>query len=320
MQEPAESLATELAELRAALADLRDSGWRELFDLSSLVEVTGKILVVLGLSWVAFRVLLLLLRRVERAAEQTDGTTISMHEQRVRTLSGLLRSVGIVFIVVVALFMILRAIGLDIGPLLAGAGVIGLAVSFGAQSLVKDIISGLFILFENQFGVGDVVRIKDVSGRVEKMTLRIVVMRDLHGVVHVVPNGEINQVSNLTRAFSRAVLEIGVAYKEDVDRVIAVLREIGRELGEDPEWKPLLVDEILVPGIESFGDSSVNLRVMATTVPLKQWDVARELRLRIKRRFDAEGIEIPFPHRTLYWGREGKSEVESVKGEMEQPT
>jgi small conductance mechanosensitive channel len=196
--------------------------------------------------------------------------------------------------------MILRAIGLDIGPLLAGAGVIGLAVSFGAQSLVKDIISGLFILFENQFGVGDVVRIKDVSGRVEKMTLRIVVMRDLHGVVHIVPNGEITQVSNLTRAFSRAVVEIGVAYKEDVDRVIGVLREIANEFAEDADWKPLLVEEINIPGIESFGESSVNLRVIATTVPLKQWDVARELRLRIKRRFDAEGIEIPFPHRTIY--------------------
>ncbi len=225
-----------------------------------------------------------------------------MHEQRVRTLSGLLRSVGIGFIVVVGLFMLLRAVGLDIGPLLAGAGVIGLAISFGAQSLVKDVLSGLFILFENQFGVGDVVRIKDVAGRVERMTLRIVVMRDLHGVVHVVPNGEITQVSNLTRAFSRAVLEIRIPFHEDVDRVLGILRSIGAGLWEDPAWRPLLTEEVTVPGIESFGDSAVNVRVIATTVPLTQWDVARELRLRIKRRFDAEGIQMPYPHRTVVWG------------------
>lgn len=308
LQAPAESLSNEIADLRETLTEMRQSGWRELIDLSGLVEVAWQVLITLLISWIAYRVLMLLLRRVERGVERADATTISLHEQRVRTISGLLRSVGIAFIAVVALFMVLRTLGLDIGPLLAGAGVIGLAVSFGAQSLVKDIISGLFILFENQFGVGDVVRIKDVSGRVEKMTLRIVVMRDLHGVVHVVPNGEITQVSNLTRAFSRAVLEIRVAYREDVDRVIALLRDIGRELLEDPEWKPLLVEEITVPGIESFGDAGMTLRMIATTVPLKQWDVARELRLRIKRRFDAEGVEIPYPHRTLYWGEGQKSE------------
>ena len=310
-----EQIEAEVAELRETITSMREGGWRELLDVSAVIDVVWKVVVVLILSWISYRLLLLLLRRVERSVERADTTTISLHEQRVHTLSGLLRSVGIAFIGLVTLFMVLRAVGLDIGPLLAGAGVIGLAVSFGAQSLVKDIISGLFILFENQFGVGDVVRIKDVSGRVEKMTLRIVVMRDLHGVVHIVPNGEITQVSNLTRAFSRAVLEIGVAYKEDVDHVMAVLRSIAAELQEDPEWKPLLTEEIVVPGIESFGESSVNLRIMATTVPLKQWDVARELRLRIKRRFDADGIEIPFPHRTIFWGDAQKPETRVVEGE-----
>lgn len=278
--------------------------WEELVDLPALVTVAWRVALVVAISWGAYRVLLLLLRRVERSVEKADGTTISLHEQRVQTLSGLLRSVGIGFIVLVATFMLLRAVGLDIAPLLAGAGVIGLAVSFGAQSLVKDIISGLFILFENQFGVGDVVRIRDVSGRVERMTLRIVVMRDLHGVVHVVPNGEITQVSNLTRAFSRAVLEIRVPYREDVDRVMALLREVGASLWEDPDWRPLLTEEVTVPGIESFGESAVNVRVLATTLPLKQWDVARELRLRIKRRFDAEGIRMPHPQLTVYRGHD----------------
>jgi moderate conductance mechanosensitive channel len=287
--------------------------WEDLVELTlpRLIGLGGRILVILVLAWIAFRVLGVLLRRIERSVGESPTGTITMHEQRVKTLVSLVRSVGIVVILVITLFMVLNAIGLDIGPLLAGAGVIGLAISFGAQSLVKDIISGLFILFENQFGVGDVIRVKDLSGRVEKMTLRIVVMRDVHGVVHIVPNGEITSVSNLTRAFSRAVMEIGVAYRENVDRVMEVMRDVGREMWEDTEWRPLLTEEIAVPGIESFGDSAVNIRVMATTVPLKQWDVARELRRRIKNRFDAEGIEIPFPHRTLYWG-EGQQPREQV--------
>jgi moderate conductance mechanosensitive channel len=137
---------------------------------------------------------------------------------------------------------------------------------------------------------------------VEKMSLRIVVLRDAHGNVHIVPNGEIKRVTNMTRTFSRAVLDIGVAYKEDVDHVMAVMRDEGERLAADPDWASLLTEPVSVPGIEGFGDSSVTIRMLATTVPLKQWDVARELRRRLKKRFDAEGIEIPFPHRTLYWG------------------
>lgn len=276
--------------------------WRDRVDWTALASVAVEIAVVLLMAWISFRVLAIILRRIERSAASADPSTVSLHEQRIATILSLVRSVGIVIIVVITLFMLLSAFGVNIGPLLAGAGVVGLAISFGAQSLVKDIISGLFILFENQFGVGDVIRVQDVSGRVEKMTLRVVVMRDVQGVVHIVPNGEILRVSNLTRAFSRAVLEIGVAYKEDADHVMDVMRDVGRRLWEDPEWKPLLTEEPSVPGIESFGDSSVNIRMIATTLPLKQWDVARELRRRLKRRFDQDGIEIPFPHRTLYWG------------------
>jgi small-conductance mechanosensitive channel len=283
-----------------------------------LINTALRILLVVALAWVAFRILGVLTRRVERAVSAGDAGTISFQEQRAKTLVGLLRSVGIVFILLIALFMILEGLGINIGPLLAGAGVIGLAISFGSQSLVKDIISGLFILFENQFGVGDVIRVSDVSGAVERMTLRVVVLRDIHGTVHVIPNGEITRVSNLTRLWSRAVLEIGVAYKEDADHVMQVMRDVGREMWEDPEWRPLLVEEITVPGIESFGDSSVNIRIMAKTIPLKQWDVARELRRRLKRRFDKERIEIPFPHRTFYWG-EGQQPTEKERGKREVP-
>jgi moderate conductance mechanosensitive channel len=156
---------------------------------------------------------------------------------------------------------------------------------------------------------------------VERMTLRIVVLRDVHGVVHIVPNGEIKQVSNMTRSFSRAVFEIGVSYREDVDRVIDVMRDVGRGMWEDPEWRPLLTEEIAVPGVEAFGPSSVDIRIMATTLPMKQWEVARELRRRLKKRFDLEGIQIPFPHQTLFWGegqRPGGDGREQGTGNREQ--
>src|SRR3954463_8367172 len=253
--------------------------------LGSALRIAGAVVVALVL-WSLLR---LVVRRIERSLGQPQPGALTVSEQRTRTLVGLLRSVGRVIIVVIFLFMMMSAIGLDLGPLLAGAGVVGLAISFGAQSPVKDVISGLFILIENQFGVGDVVRIEGVSGAVERMTLRVVVLRDVHGVVHTVPNGEIKKVSNLTRTWSRVVLDVGVAYKEDTDRVVAVMREVGAELWEDSEWRALLVEPVEVPGIESFDESSVTIRVMAKTLPLKQWDVARELRRRLKRRFDREG-------------------------------
>ena len=242
-----------------------------------------------------------MIRRIERKLGQGQPGTLTAHEQRTRTLVSLMRSMGRVVIALVFTSMFLRAIGVDLGPIIAGAGVLGLAISFGAQSLVKDVISGLFILMENQFGVGDVIRIEGVSGAVESMTLRVVVLRDVHGVVHIVPNGEIKKVSNLTRTWSRVVLDVGVAYREDTDRVSEVMRRVGRELWDDAEWRPLLVEPVEVPGIEAFGESAVTLRMTVKTLPLKQWDVARELRRRLKRAFDEEDIEIPFPHQKVVW-------------------
>lgn len=273
----------------------------DLFNLTELTVVGGRVLAALVVGWLAYGALRLALRGIERALARSQEGPLSAHEQRARTLLSLVRSMGMVVIAVIVLFMVLSAVGVDLKPLLAGAGVVGLAVSFGAQSLVKDIISGLFILFENQFGVGDVIRVDPVSGTVERMTLRVVVLRDVNGTVHVIPNGEIKRVSNLTRTWSRAVLDVGVAYEEDADRVMAVMRDEGRKLWDDPEWKPLLVEEVQVPGIESFGDSSVSIRLMAKTLPMKQWDVARELRRRLKRRFDEEGIRIPSPTRSVVW-------------------
>jgi small-conductance mechanosensitive channel len=189
-----------------------------------------------------------------------------------------------------------------IGPLLAGVGVAGLAISFGAQSLVKDVISGFFILLENQFAIDDIVTINDIGGRVERMTLRVVMLRDLSGVLHVIPNGSINVVSNRTRGFSRAVVDVGVAYHEQIDRVIEVMRDIGRRMWEDADWRARLVEEPSVLGVDELADSAVNVRMVLTTQPGKQFEVGRELRRRVKNRFDEEGITIPFPQRTLHVG------------------
>ncbi len=283
------------------LSQLRER-WAERFSWDALAATGLQVLGALVVGFLAYALLVLVLRRVEKAIGDPTPGVISAQEQRARTLLTLMRSVGVVLIILATIVMMLGALGVNVGPLLAGAGVIGLAFSFGAQSLVKDVITGLFMLFENQFGVGDVIRIEGVSGAVETITLRVVTLRDVHGVVHIVPNGEIKKVSNLTRTWSRAVLDVSIAYREDPDRVMGVLRDIGRELYEDPQWKPLMVEPVEVPGIEMFGDSAISIRVMAKTLPLKQWDVARELRRRIKLRFDREGIEIPYPHQTVYWG------------------
>ncbi|HLM66030.1 MAG TPA: mechanosensitive ion channel domain-containing protein [Longimicrobium sp.] len=281
--------------------------WADLFNWPALTATGLRVAGALVVAVIANYALKAVLRSVERSSEK-DGI-VTAQEQRTRTLLSLLRSMGRVVIWVMTLFMVLGALGLQLGPLLAGAGVVGLAVSFGAQSLVKDVISGLFILMENQFGVGDVVRLEGVSGAVERMTLRVVVLRDVHGVVHIVPNGEIKKVSNLTRGWARVVLDVAVAYKEDPDTVMAVMLDEGRRLYEDPQWRPLLLDEVQVPGIESFGEHGVTIRILAKTLPLKQWDVARELRRRLKLRFDHEKIDVPFPSQTMYWG-EGQSPAE----------
>jgi moderate conductance mechanosensitive channel len=277
--------------------------WHELLQWEILLPRAMKIVVVIFVAIIAYRLIRILISRVlQREIEEEDPLVRRLREQRAQTLASLLGNVAAITVVVVATLTILDILLQNIGPILASFGILGLAFSFGAQSLVKDVISGTFMLMEGQFGVGDVVRVSDVSGLVEKITLRTTVLRDVEGAVHIVPNGEITRVTNLTKAWSRAVLHIGVAYKEDVDRVMDVLRDLLREFHADPEWGPLLLEEPVVPGVENFADSAVVIRVMAKTLPLKQWDVARELRRRIKNRFDAEGIEIPFPHTTFYWG------------------
>jgi small conductance mechanosensitive channel len=252
-------------------------------------------LVLLG-GTVAYLVLRALRGRIARAdVDDTDDA-----RQRTKTLAAVFTTTGLVVIVAVTVMTVVQELGISLGPVLATAGIAGLAVGFGAQTLVKDMISGFFILLEDQYSLGDAIETAGVSGLVEKVNLRTTILRDVHGTVHIVPNGDIRVVSNKTKEWSRAVLEIGVGYGEDPDRVIAVLEEIGVEMRDDPVYGALLLETPTVPGVEAFTDSAVVIRMMTRTLPLKQWDVARELRRRIKHRFDAERIEIPFPQRTIW--------------------
>jgi small-conductance mechanosensitive channel len=276
--------------------------WGEVIVWAEVLRGLIKVAFIIILAFAVYRFIKLITARlVTRQIDEEDPLARRIQEQRAHTMASLLNSVTLAIVVVVSLLTILATF-INITPLLASVSIIGLAVSFGAQSLVKDMINGTFLLFEGQFGIGDVVRIGETSGLVEKITLRTTTLRDLHGVVHTIPNGSITSVSNLTKAWSRAVLDIGVAYREDIDQVIGVLRELGQEFHADPQWGELLLDPPEVLGVESFGDSAVVIRMVAKTLPLKQWDVARELRRRIKNRFDELQIEIPYPHMKFYWG------------------
>ncbi len=265
--------------------------WLRTSGVRLVVIVVGGLLLIRLFHLVADRILHLM--------ASGDEVMISEREKRARTLASLLRTLGTTLVVIVGSMMALREIGLDITPLLAGAGVVGLAIGFGAQSLIKDIISGFFVLMEDQFHVGDVIQAAGVSGQVERMTLRMTIVRDLQGTVHFIPNGEIKVMSNLTKEWSRAVLDVSVDYGEDVDRVATLLTDVGRALAHDETFGKLVLEPAQVLGVESLSDSQVTIRMMVKTVPLKQWEVARELRRRIKIRFDQEGVRAPHPQRVI---------------------
>ena len=222
--------------------------------------------------------------------------------KRADTLTHVVRDVARVGILVVGTMMILSEIGIDLKPLLAAAGLGGLAVGFGAQSLVKDMISGFFILLENSVQVGDVVEVAGVSGVVKEVKLRAITLRDLSGNVHVVPNGIVDKVKNMTKGYSYYLFDVGVAYRENVDEVMAVLKEIAEELREDSAFNTDILEPLDMLGVDQFAESAVIIKCRIKTNPMQQWRVGREMNRRIKNTFDAKGIEIPFPHRTIYWG------------------
>ena len=239
--------------------------------------------------------------------------------RKLQTLAPLAQTSVKLVVVLVGSLLILQLVGVETGPLLAGVGIFGLAVGFAAQSLIKDIINGLFILTEGSVGAGDVVNVGGVSGVVERVTLRSVRIRDLSGNVHFVPNSTIDHVENMTKDYSRYLLDVGVGYREDTDEVVAVMKEVDEAMRQDPRYGRDMLEPIEILGVDRFEDSAVIVRGRLKTRPIKQWSIGREYNRRLKKAFDEKGIEIPFPHRTIYWGetKQGQPplQVETRRGE-----
>jgi len=255
-----------------------------------------RIALILLLAWGLHRILRGVIRRIERLSDDGDPDHTSELEKRAQTISRILRQASSVLLWSVTIMLVLGEIGVDLKPFLAGAGILGLAVGFGAQALVKDVITGFFILLENQIRVGDTITAAGCSGVVETVNLRTTVLRDVDGRTHIIPNSAITVVTNATRDWSRALLDVGVAYKEDIDRCLAVLREVGTALEQDPVFSRKLIGPFEYPGVQEFGPSAVVLRMVVKTQPQDGVVVLRELRRRVKQAFDQAGIEIPFPH------------------------
>lgn len=286
-----------------------------IMDIQAYLNTVGNWVLTSGVTIVFISVLAVIALKGARIVSRRMVVMVSANKtdpevlKRSETLGSVIRYVLTVVILVVAAMMVLKEFGIDIGPVIAAAGVVGLAVGFGAQNLVQDVISGFFILLEDQIRVGDVVDVAGKTGVVEKVNLRMTILRDLQGSVHFIRNGHIDVVTNMTKEYSFYLFEIGVAYREDIDEVIEVVREIDEELRNDPEYRDDILEPLEVLGLDKFGDSAIVIKARTKTMPIKQWRVGREFNRRMKKKFDEKNIEIPFPHVTLYIGKdkEGKS-------------
>jgi small-conductance mechanosensitive channel len=260
-----------------------------------------RILLILLLAVIADLILRFVVPHIIRPAvcRQMEGKPEEEIEQRIHTLVTVLQGSGRFVVIVWALFTILPELGVNVTPILASVGIAGIALGFGAQSLVKDVISGLFVLLENQYAKGDVVRVAGVTGLVEEVGLRRTVLRDLDGIVHHVPNGQVEVASNLTQEWSRVNMNVSVAYGEDLDKVFEVINRVGNEMAADAEFGPLIIKAPQVLRVDEFEDSGIAIKILGDTEPIRQWEVMGELRKRLKKAFDEEGIEIPFPHRVM---------------------
>lgn len=296
------------------------------YDIRGLIDPT-----IAWLSSTGLRILGILIftfifwRLTKRLPSRLMGLVINQthdHEakKRINTLSSLLNYILTVVLFLLAVVMILDALEIAIGPILAAAGVVGVALGFGAQHLVKDIISGFFILVDDQLRVGDVVKTAGKDGIVERVTLRMTVLRDFAGNVHYIPNGSIDTVTNMTKDYSAYVFDIGVAYRENVDEVTEIIKDVDSDLRADSKFASDIIEPIEVFGLDKFADSALILKARIKTKPIKQWRVAREFNRRLKIAFDEKGIEIPFPHMTLYagQGKDGTAPPHFVQQKAEQ--
>ncbi len=287
-----------------------------------VIFTSTRILLVLLLAWLGMVILRKILSQLEqRLLKQSKiaGEPPSESEKRVETLIRLIRQAALIVLWVTTILILLKEIGIDVGPILASAGIMGLAVGFGAQNLVRDFISGFFFILENQVRVGDVAIVNGTGGLVERVNFRTIVLRDLGGVVHIFPNGTVTTLSNLTNDWSAYVFDIGVAYKENTDKVIEVMDRVGSEMKEDEIVGSFMLEEPEIFGVDKFDNSAVIIKGRIRTKPIRQWQVGREYLRRIKLAFDNAGIEIPFPHQTLYFGEASKpievALLEKLKGE-----
>jgi len=276
----------------------------DIFTIEWLKDSGISILIIIVIAAAVYFVLRHLIPVIikQTMAQRMKGKLGEEIKKRSNTLSSVLIKTSLIIIVIFALFTILPEFGINITAMLAGLGVIGIAVGFGAQTLIKDYLSGLFIILEDPYDVGDVVRVGGIAGLVEEIGLRRTILRDLDGIVHSVPNSEIKTASNFTKGYSRVNLNISVAYGEDLDRVINVINRVCKEMAEDPKWKADFVTTPQVLRVDNLGDSGIDIKILGDTKPIRQWDVMGELRLRLKRTFDAEEIEIPWPHTKVYFG------------------
>jgi small conductance mechanosensitive channel len=267
----------------------------------AVVRQVLRIVAILLVAWILQAVAARLIRLFRAYMSRRAGPD---EVGRVETLARAFRNAAVIVIFILAGTLVLGELGVSIAPILATAGVAGIAIGFGAQSLIKDYFNGFFLLLDDQIRQGDVVEVAGKGGLVEEVTLRYVRLRDLEGHVHFVPNGEINLVTNRTREYATPVIDAGIAYREDPEEALRVMREVAAALRADPAWKERIIDDLEVIGVERWGDSAVTLRARFKVVPpIQQWNVKREYLKRLKRAFDERGIEIPYPHLTLYAGQ-----------------
>lgn len=300
----------------AILTNFNWADWREIWELS---RASLRIILILIVAYVAFRAVGRLLKAFQAFA-MTRADDNPEELKRISTLSQVFRYIFTVLISVVTLMLILSELGISIAPILATAGVAGVAIGFGAQSLVKDYFTGFVLLLENQVRQGDVVEVAGKGGFVEEVTLRFIKLRDYDGNVHFIPNGAISVVTNMSRQFAFSVIDIGVAYREDLDEVIEVMKEVGKDLREAPGFKERILSDLEMAGVDKLGDSSITIRCRYQVTALSQWDVRREYYRLIKRAFDERGIEIPYPHITVYPGHNKDGSVDPLLAEIPQKT
>jgi len=273
-----------------------------------------KAVLIILVTLVLLNVVGLATRRIEALIERRHADV--EYKKRASTLGRVILWLLRVLVIAVASMMLLQQFGLPIGPALTAAGVAGIAIGFGAQNMVQDFFAGFFILIENQIRVGDVVKINDQSGLVEGINLRMVVLRDYAGNVIYIRNGKIDVVTNMTKDYSYAVFDVGVGYRENVDDVIRVLKAIDEELRQDAAFKDDMLAPLEVAGLDKFGDSAVVIKGRIMTKPIQQWRITREFNRRMKEKFDELGIEIPFPHQTIYFGKDKKGDAPALNIEM----